>query len=280
MLREVQPFDRYRRARATIAAAAHPSHQVGEGVTFSARGLTRSFDHGLVPALRGVDLEIAAGERVAIVGRTGCGKSTLLSLLALLDDPDSGELLIDGRPPRDLGPREAWRGANIGIVFQLHHLLLHLTVEENLALPLIGRARRRDRRRRVGEMVDRMGLGHRAGTLAARLSGGERQLVSVARALVGDPRVVLADEPTGSVDSETGATIMAALFDWARRRHGTLLLVTHDEVLAGSLDRLLQMSDGRLVSSRTTPTPQEERGKAVPAQRLAVEVGIDAARGS
>jgi len=251
-------------------------HGVG-GVAFSARGLTRSFDGGLVWALRGVDLEIAAGERVAIVGRTGCGKSTLLSLLALLDDPDAGDLLVDGRPAGGLRPREAWRGANVGIVFQLHHLLLHLTVAENLALPLVGRARRRDRRRRVGEVVERFGLGHRADTLAARLSGGERQLVAVARALVGDPRAVLADEPTGSVDSETGSTIMEALLGWARRRDGTLVLVTHDETLAGSLDRVLRMSDGRIVSSGAVRGGHGGRGAAVSPPGLAAGAGTDVA---
>ncbi len=223
------------------------------GLAFSARGLAKSFDGGLVAALRGVDLEIAAGERVGIVGRTGCGKSTLLSLLALLDDPDAGELAIDGRRASELRPREAWRGANLGIVFQFHHLLLpHLTVAENIALPLAGRMRRRERRQRVAEMVERMGLVHRASTLAARLSGGERQLVAVARALVADPRAVLADEPTGSVDSATGATIVATLGDWAQRRGGTLVMVTHDEALATSLDRVVTMVDGRLATNRAT----------------------------
>lgn len=114
------------------------------GLVFSARGLAKGFDGGLVSALRDVDLDIAGGERVAIVGRTGCGKSTLLSLLALLDDPDAGELVIDGQRASELRPREAWRGANLGIVFQFHHLLSHLTVAENIALPLAGRVRRRE----------------------------------------------------------------------------------------------------------------------------------------
>ncbi len=247
------------------------------GLTYSARGLARSFEGGLVSALRGVDLEVAAGERVAIVGRTGCGKSTLLSLLALLDDPDAGELLVDGRPAGELRPREAWRGANIGIVFQLHHLLPHLTVAENLTLPLVGRARRQDRRRRVEGMVERFGLGHRAGTLAARLSGGERQLVAVARALVGSPRAVLADEPTGSVDSETGALIVAALLDWSSGCGGTLLLVTHDEALAGSLDRVLRMSDGRLAPTGALPGARGERAQAGSPPRSGAGEGIDAA---
>lgn len=212
---------------------------------FSARALARHFDRGLTRALAGADFEAAPGERVAIVGRTGSGKSTLLLLLALLDQADGGELDIDGSPSRTIRSPEAWRAETLGVVFQFHHLLLHLNVEENLELPLIGRLELAGRRKSVAEMLDTMSLGHRAKTVAARLSGGERQLLSVGRALIHRPRAVLADEPTGSVDRRTGDAIMGTLLEWARSARGTLVVVTHDHGIAASLDRTVTMEDGR-----------------------------------
>lgn len=220
------------------------------GIEISARGLTKSFDGGLVRALSGADFEAAAGEKVAITGPTGCGKSTLLSLLSLLDEPDGGEILVDGRPASALGPAERWRAENVGIVFQLHHLVSHLTVAENTALPLAGRGlARSERTRRVGEMLERAGLAHRATALAAKLSGGERQLCAVARALVGEPRLLLADEPTGSVDSGNGERILGLLSGWCRESGATMVLVTHDPDVAKTADRAASMRDGRFVSS-------------------------------
>lgn len=216
------------------------------GLRVSCSGLTRSFDDGLVPVLRGVDLEVASGERVAIVGRTGCGKSTLLSILALLDRPDAGELHFDGLASRDIGSPEAWRASAVGIVFQLHHLLLHLTAAENIELPLIGRTRTDARRHRVGAMLDRLGLGHRRGALTASLSGGERQLVAVGRALIGEPRLLLADEPTGSVDSATSERVLALLAEESESRRATLVMVTHDLDLARRLDRVVTMVEGTI----------------------------------
>ena len=218
------------------------------GISMECRGLTRSFDRGLVQALRGADLSIERGERVAIVGRTGCGKSTLLALLGLLDEPDGGELRIDGAPAAGIRSPEAWRAQNVGFVFQFHHLLLHLHAGENLELPLLGRRDQADRRALSGEMLARLSLGNRCHTLAANLSGGERQLLAVGRALIHRPRLVLADEPTGSVDSATGRTIVAALLDWSRLSGGTLVVVTHDPQLAHALDRTVTMEDGRVVS--------------------------------
>jgi ABC-type lipoprotein export system ATPase subunit len=215
------------------------------GVSLGCRGVTRSFDNGLVPVLRGIDLDVAAGERVAVVGRTGCGKSTLLLILALLDRPDGGELTIDGDPWRRIGSPERWRAARVGIVFQLHHLLLHLTAAENLALPLVA-FDRHERRRRVDAMLERLGLRDRARTPAMRLSGGERQLVAIGRALVTSPRLLLADEPTGSVDSQTSELVVDLLTEEAASRGATLLMVTHDLTLAHRLDRVVTMIDGRV----------------------------------
>lgn len=220
------------------------------GVGLRAHGLSKSFDGGLVRALLDADFAAAAGEKVAITGPTGCGKSTLLSLLALLDVPDAGELLVDGRASATLAPAERWRAENVGIVFQFHHLIPHLTVAENTALPLAGLGlARAERARRVSGMLERAGLAHRAKTLATKLSGGERQLCAVARALVGEPRLLLADEPTGSVDSENGERILGLLSGWCRESGATMVLVTHDPNVAKAADRTAPMRDGRFVSS-------------------------------
>ena len=215
------------------------------GLEIVAQDLHKAYEGGLVFALRGVDLKVERGERVAVIGPTGCGKSTLLALLALLDRPDRGEILIDDLPASSLHHPEEWRNREVGIVFQFHYLLPHLTVEENVALPVLdGRDKGFARAR---ELVDRLGLGSRARTLASVLSGGERQLAALARALVNDPAFVLADEPTGSVDSATGGRILDELLGWADRCGGTLVVVTHDPSVAGRMDRTMQMRDGRVV---------------------------------
>jgi ABC-type lipoprotein export system ATPase subunit len=219
---------------------------VKSGLSLLVKDLHKSFDGGLVQALQGVDLTVAPGERVAVVGPTGCGKSTLLSLLALLDAPDRGEILIDGHRPEDLRPAEDWRAREVGIVFQFHHLLPHLTVAENTLLPLLASSGSVDPRRAVA-LLGRLGLADRAHALAARLSGGERQLAALARALINDPRLVLADEPTGSVDSATGSRILDELSEWSTRSKGSLVLVTHDPAVARSMDRVIAMKDGRVV---------------------------------
>jgi ABC-type lipoprotein export system ATPase subunit len=216
-------------------------------VSIAARALAKSYDGGQVPALTGVDLTVHPGERVAITGPTGCGKSTLLSLLALLDVPDGGDLELDGGPAAAIRSPERWRATRVGIVFQFHHLLPHLTVEENAMLPLaavgvLGAAARRRARR----VVDRIGLGHRADFRADRLSGGERQMAAVARALVASPALILADEPTGSVDSATGDAILDLIFDWEDGERPTLVLVTHNPAVAARADRVVAMRDGRL----------------------------------
>jgi ABC-type lipoprotein export system ATPase subunit len=134
-------------------------------------------------------------------------------------------------------------------VFQLHHLLPHLTVVENVMLPLIGGTKRGQCARAARRVLDRLGLSHRSETLASKLSGGERQLTSVARAVVNEPRLILADEPTGSVDSATGARILESLYDWSRDRGGTLVMVTHDQQVAARADRIIQLHDGHVVVS-------------------------------
>jgi ABC-type lipoprotein export system ATPase subunit len=181
------------------------------------------------------------------MGPTGCGKSTLLSLLALLDVPDAGLLAIDGRSPAELGPAEDWRRRELGIVFQLHHLLPHLTTLENVLLPVVSRRELPVARVRAAAMLDSLGLSHRTGTLASGLSGGERQLAALARALVMEPRLLLADEPTGSVDSASGERILDTLLGWCHEHPVTAVVVTHDRSVAARLDRTIQMRDGRVV---------------------------------
>jgi ABC-type lipoprotein export system ATPase subunit len=218
------------------------------GVSIRARGLVKTFDGGLVRALAGIDLEVQGGERVAIMGPTGCGKSTLLGLIALLDQPDEGSLELDGKPSDLARPAEGWRAANVGFAFQFHHLLPHLTAVENVCLPLMAaRPRPADMTAVALAELDRLGLVHRSHQLAGSLSGGERQLVAVARALVNRPRLVLADEPTGNVDSETAERLLGVLVGWSIDTSATLVLVTHDAAVAARADRLVRMRDGRVL---------------------------------
>lgn len=217
------------------------------GVSLEAHDVHKSFDRGLVKALRGVDLQVKPGERLVIMGPTGCGKSTLLALLSLLAHPDSGTITLGGVDSRTVSSPERWRATTVGLVFQLHYLLPHLTVQENLELALRPhRLPRKTATERVGSLLQRLKLSHRAHTQARHLSGGERQLAAVARALVNGPRLLLADEPTGSVDSETGERILAELFGWSEQTGATLVVVTHDPRVAERGQRVVFMRDGRV----------------------------------
>jgi putative ABC transport system ATP-binding protein len=207
-------------------------------------------DGGLLPILSGIDLTVAPGEHLSIVGRSGSGKSTLLNVLGLLDDPTSGEYLLDGEPTDQLrGRRRArLRGECFGFVFQQFNLLPRRTAAENVAAPLLY-ARGRDfltRRRAALEVLDRVGLADRADQVPERLSGGEQQRVAIARALVRRPRVVLADEPTGALDVETGQAVMALLAEAAAAQGAALITITHDPAVAALADRRLRLEAGRL----------------------------------
>ena len=223
-------------------------------------GLAKGYEEGRIKALRGMELEVAAGEFVAIVGPSGCGKSTLLHLIAALDRPDAGELRVadhDLTEGRDLSH---YRARHVGMIFQLHNLLPSLTASENVQIPLFELGLRpRERRERAGELLALVGLEGREGNRPPELSGGERQRVAIARALANDPAVLLADEPTGSLDSEAGARILELLERLRRDRGLTVVLVTHDADVAARADRIVRMLDGR-VDPR--PAPAEE---AVPA---------------
>jgi putative ABC transport system ATP-binding protein len=211
---------------------------------------TYELDGVSVPALRGVSLTVAAGDYLAIVGTSGSGKSTLMHLLGGLDRPTGGTLVIGGRDVATLSPPEMARLRNetIGFVFQSFHLLARTTAQDNVALPLVYRgAGRRERRARAAEMLDRVGLAHRIGHRPNQMSGGEQQRVAIARALVTGPSVLLADEPTGNLDSVTGQSVLT-LLESLNADGVAVVLVTHDRDVAARARRQIVMRDGLIAS--------------------------------
>lgn len=209
--------------------------------------LVKHFDNGRVKALDGINLRIEPGEFVAISGRSGCGKSTLLHLIAALDRPTRGTIVVNGTDIAQLPRLDRYRRDVIGLVFQLHNLLPHLTAQQNVEVAMIGAGlNRREQRERATKLLDQVGLGDRAVNRPPELSGGERQRVAIARALANKPSIILADEPTGSLDTESVEGVLA-LFQQLRRDLGvTILLVTHDQAVARSADRIIKMRDGRI----------------------------------
>jgi putative ABC transport system ATP-binding protein len=217
----------------------------------TARGLRKAYGkgEGLVCAVDGVDLDIERGETVAIMGPSGCGKSTVLHLLSGLDSPTSGEVCLEGRRLSAMGERQLarLRREKVGVVFQAFHLVDELTAQENVELPalLAGRSPK-FARRRAAELLDRVGLADRARHLPSALSGGQRQRVAIARSLANDPIVVMADEPTGNLDSSATLEVLN-LFEELHVSGLTIVVVTHDEHIGATADRMLSMSDGVLV---------------------------------
>ena len=208
-----------------------------------------------LPVLQGIDLHIAAGESVAIVGSSGSGKSTLLNVLGLLDGFDRGEYRLVGRDARGLSDGDAARLRNelLGFVFQSFQLLSDKDAVENVALPLFYRdTPRRERHRRAVEMLERVGLGDRLDHRPSELSGGQKQRVAIARALVTSPQVILADEPTGALDSTTSREILA-LLDTVVAEGRTLVMVTHEQEVADNMQRTVRLHDGRIVEDSGAP---------------------------
>ena len=230
------------------AASAHAQNSLE--VVLKVENLTKqvSSPEGLLTIVRDVSFAIEAGERVAIVGASGAGKSTLLALLAGLDTPTSGRVLLAGTDMTSLDEdgRARLRAARVGFVFQSFHLVPALTALENVMLPL-ELAGRRDARRTAREALDRVGLGSRTGHYPRQLSGGEQQRVAMARAFVTQPAVLFADEPTGNLDTTTGGRIGDLLFEMNANSRTTVVLVTHDNTLAARCGRILRMEAGGLV---------------------------------
>ena len=209
---------------------------------------------GTLEVLKGVSLEVAAGEVVSIVGASGAGKTTLLQIIGTLSRPDGGRVEIDGRDVSALGDRalSQFRNERIGFVFQFHHLLAEFTAFENVCIPgLIGRRPRAEVERRAAELLDMMGLAARRDHKPGQLSGGEQQRVAIARALVNSPAVLLADEPSGNLDSHNRDEIHRLFFDLRERLGQTVVIVTHDENLAAMADRKITMSDGLILGCET-----------------------------
>ena len=213
--------------------------------------VTKNYDTaaGEFPALCGIDLQIAAGELVAVVGKSGSGKSTLLNLIAGIDRPSHGKVVVDNTSVGELSENKlaAWRGIHIGLVFQFFQLMPTLTAAENVMLPMdfAGRFPAQERRQRSLELLNQAGIARHADKLPSGLSGGEQQRVAIARALANDPPVILADEPTGNLDSQTGAMIFD-LFSSLARRGKTVLIVTHERYRAVLFSRTLELVDGAL----------------------------------
>ena len=208
--------------------------------------VTKAFEDGRISALEDASLELDAGEFVSLTGPSGSGKSTLLNLIGALDRPDSGRILVDGEA---LDGRDAaeYRATTVGFVFQFHNLIPTLTALENVQVPMLGRGLKRvERGERARELLQEVGLARRERSFPATLSGGERQRVALARALANEPRLLLADEPTGSLDSETGGQVLQLIERLREERGATVLLVTNDDQVAATAGRRLRLLDGRV----------------------------------
>ena len=239
----------------------------GPDVILSGLGIRRSFPVGerSLEILHGVDLELGRGQRVSLMGASGAGKTTLLNILGLLDRPSEGEVWLDGQSAWSLTTQERarLRNASIGFVFQFYHLLAELNALENtllpamIALPHVAyRNKREEYETKAVSMLKRFGLGDRLKHRPGQLSGGEQQRVAIARALLLDPPLIIADEPTGNLDSSTGERVLELLFEEQETRRTALLLVTHDHRLAQRCERMVHMEDGLIQadSSHTMPT--------------------------
>jgi len=222
-------------------------------------GLTRIYGDGeQIHALDDVNLQVAAGELVAVMGPSGSGKSTLLNVIGALDLPTSGQVLVNGQDVARLRNKDEFRSKTIGFMFQLHNLLPTLNARENVEVPMMGHLGPRARRKRAEELLKLVGLPERMNHLPSQLSGGQRQRVAVARALANNPPLILADEPTGSLDTVAGQDLMNLLKELNQSQSTTFLVVTHDLSVARQTRRVLVMADGRVVREDLIGSPLEE----------------------
>ena len=251
MVTEILPQDGNVRAAMRLAGAPEP--------LVSVRGLSKSYRKGrnTIPVLREIDLELEAGAFTAIIGKSGSGKSTLLHLLGTLDAPDAGEIWYQGERLDTWSPRrrDRFRNSQVGMIFQAYHLLPELTTLENVLVPrmiqhgwLHYRLHKSTYIRRATELLELVGLEHRVQHRPSELSGGEMQRTAIARALISEPTLLLADEPTGNLDSESGREVLDVLLRLKQTRALTIVMVTHDDNIAASADRTLTLVDGRIRS--------------------------------
>ena len=219
-------------------------------------GVSKTFEDGRIGALSGVTMRLEPGDFVALTGPSGSGKSTLLNLIGALDRPDSGSIVVAGKEVSRLEDAAEYRAATVGFVFQFHNLIPTLSASENVQIAMIGRGPgRRDRARRATALLEEVGLAGRAEASPTTLSGGERQRVAIARALANEPRLLLADEPTGALDSETGAQIVRLLLRLRDQHRMTVLLVTNDQSVSQQADRVLRLRDGSVEPIVETAAP-------------------------
>lgn len=225
---------------------------MSKSVILQCKNLVKRYEGELdVEVLKGVDLSITQGERVAIMGVSGSGKSTLMHLLGGLDKPTSGEVILDGVNIQSISASKLaeLRNKSLGFIYQSHHLLSEFTVLENTAMPLlIGTTSVKEAKTRATTLLERVGLGHRIEHKPAELSGGERQRAAIARALINNPKVVLADEPTGNLDSKTADSVYQLMLELNKELNISFLVVTHDHDLASRIGKVLRMEDGLIVS--------------------------------
>lgn len=211
------------------------------------KDLVKEYEQGLVRALNGVSFSVGNAEIVAVMGPSGCGKSTLLNLIGRLDSPTRGRIEIGGRDIEEYLPAEDFRARKVGFVFQFHNLIPSMTLVENVELPMYSLAvPKTERRHKASQMLQAMGLSERMNFLPTKVSGGERQRAAIARALVNEPRIVLADEPTGNVDSREGERILDMLIGLRRDKGVTILIATHNHEIGARADRILRMRNGLL----------------------------------
>ncbi|WP_305556035.1 ABC transporter ATP-binding protein [Methanobrevibacter sp. V74] len=214
------------------------------------KDLYKSYENGKIKALNGINLTIADEEFVSIIGPSGSGKSTLLNMIGALDVQDSGSINVAGQDLDDSKKLNEFRAKKIGFIFQLHNLIPNISVVDNIEIPMYTQGlSSKDMRLKAFKLLDDVGLKDKAGILPNKLSGGERQRVAIARALANDPSIILADEPTGSLDSKTSSKILRQLIDLHENNNATLIIVTHDMEVAKLADRVIEVLDGEIVSA-------------------------------
>ncbi len=209
--------------------------------------ISKYYEGNLIHALDNISFTVKPGQIVGLMGPSGSGKTTLLNIISTMDRPSSGQVTLDGKILAHLKPWPLFRARNIGFIFQFHHLLPHLTLLENVELPmLVTDTSKKNRRERASQLLEKVGLSHKLKSYANRISGGERQRAAIARALANSPKLILADEPTGNVDSHTGKQIMSDVIDYCHKHGSTLIVATHNSEIAALTNGVIYLGNGRL----------------------------------